>query len=275
MAKALVIPKGTRFGNLTVLEEAERTSKSRRQFLCQCDCGNKKIVPLADLRSGHSKTCGCRGTVLRRIRIEDYIHKRYGKLVVIGEAEQKKGERYRVKCRCDCGNIKDYSLLNLENKIMPTRSCGCGRNEHDGIKNRSKEKLYQTYDNMKQRCLNPKTPNYYNYGGRGIKVCSEWLEGYPKFRKWAMENGYKEGLTLDRIDNNGDYEPNNCRWVDMKIQSNNTRVNVFITYNGETHTIAEWSDITGIPYHRLQVRYQKGMDLNKVFSKDKLVNKSN
>jgi hypothetical protein len=98
---------------------------------------------------------------------------------------------------------------------------------------------------MKQRCNNPNAKCYERYGGRGIKICNEWYTFEP-FYKWALTTGYKEGLSIDRIDNNGNYEPNNCRWIDAKAQANNRRSSRFVTHNGETHTIAEWSNITGI-----------------------------
>lgn len=263
----LEIPSGTRFGHLVVIREAERKRGKIRQFLCRCDCGNEKTVVLGDLRSGHTSTCGCRSFAdARRINVQDYIGRRYGKLVVIGEGEQSKGDRFKVQCRCDCGTVKDYPLLNLENKYMPTRSCGCVRRIHDGIVNRSKEKLYGTYINMKNRCSNANIPGYDNYGGRGIKVCDEWYDSYPAFRTWALDNGYREGLTLDRINNDGDYEPSNCRWVSMKIQSNNTRRNIRIFYNGECHTLKEWSEITGINYHTLSYRYHQKWPVNRMFS---------
>ena len=267
--KALKIPSGTRFGKLTVVKEVEKIGKNRR-FLCKCDCGNETTVPLRDLRSGHTKTCGCRNLDLRRISIDDYIGKRYGMLVIIGEGKQELGKRYKVKCQCDCGSIKDYSLLNLLNPKMPTRSCGCARDIHEGIKARCKEKLYMTYSNMKQRCFNPNTPNYYNYGGRGITICDEWIDSYEAFRNWALNNGYDEGLTLDRENNDGNYEPSNCRWVNMKVQSNNKRDNTRITYLGETHSVSEWSDITGIRASRISARYKKGMPLERVFCREKL-----
>lgn len=179
---------------------------------------------------------------------------KFGKLTVIEEVGLDEHSHRVFKCKCDCGSIKNYTLINLTNKKSPTRSCGCMRNVHEGVKARCKEALYITYGNMKARCNNPNLPNYYNYGGRGISVCEEWQNSYASFRSWALNNGYAEGLTLDRIDNNGNYEPLNCRWVDMQVQANNTRVNKRITYNGETHTLSEWSRITGMTRGKLEYR---------------------
>ena len=107
-------------------------------------------------------------------------------------------------------------------------------------------KLYDVWCAAKARCNNPKNKNYKHYGGRGIKVCDEWENSFQAFYEWAMANGYKEGLSIDRIDNDGNYEPANCRWVTQEEQCNNRRTSHKLTYEGETHTITEWSKITGI-----------------------------
>lgn len=106
-------------------------------------------------------------------------------------------------------------------------------------------RLYKIWDSMKQRCLNPNNPQYNNYGGRGITIYAEWHD-FPNFMKWALQNGYCENLSIDRIDVNGNYHPGNCRWASQRTQNNNRRNNHLLTYNGRTHTIAEWGKITGI-----------------------------
>ena len=118
-------------------------------------------------------------------------------------------------------------------------------------------KLYQVWCMMKNRCQCPTSKYYKNYGGRGIKVCSEW-QSYEPFYEWAMSHGYKEGLSLDRIDNNNGYQPNNCRWADKVTQENNRRDNRFFEYKGERHTIAEWARIVGIDVRTLGYRFRKG-----------------
>lgn len=124
-------------------------------------------------------------------------------------------------------------------------------------------KLYFVYNSMKDRCKNKHTKNYKNYGGRGIRVCEEWDKGYEPFLDWALSNGYKEGLQLDRIDNNGNYCPENCRWVSCKQNRNNTRVNNLITYKNETHTISEWADIFKINYMTLYRRIFDSWDIER------------
>lgn len=127
----------------------------------------------------------------------------------------------------------------------------------------SHTRIYKVWCRMKSRCNNSNSSDYYLYGARGIGVCKEWTSSFEMFYKWAKENGYREGLTLDRIDVNGNYEPQNCRWVTMKIQSNNKRNNRLISFNGETRTIAQWSEITGISKDTIAHRLKIGWDTEK------------
>lgn len=119
----------------------------------------------------------------------------------------------------------------------------------------NKERLYRIWKNMRRRCNNTKSDYYENYGGRGIRVCSQW-DDYFTFRKWAISNGYKNDLTIDRINNDGNYTPSNCKWSTRKQQSNNTRSNVVITYKGVTKTASEWAEHLGLSkaaiYHRIE-----------------------
>lgn len=154
---------------------------------------------------------------------------RYGKLVVMEEAESiysKTGKMIRRwKCKCDCGNITIVRHGDLRNGS--TVSCGCYNYEKESAaktQGYSRTKLGNVFEGMKQRCNNPKNKNYEQYGGRGIKICTEWLNDPKKFFDWAIKNGYKEGLSIDRIDVNGNYEPDNCRWADNEAQCLNQRL---------------------------------------------------
>jgi hypothetical protein len=122
----------------------------------------------------------------------------------------------------------------------------------------TKSRIYSTWHNMKSRCYNPNTQHYNHYGGRGIIVCDEWKNSFQAFHKWAIENGYRDDLTIDRIDVNGNYEPSNCRWVDMYCQNNNTSKNRYITHNGETKTAAEWARQYGINTRLFSTRMRRG-----------------
>lgn len=162
------------------------------------------------------------------------------------------------KCECECGNksiVKSSNLLNGN-----TKSCGCLRKEKgkklgkESFKHgKTDTRLYVVWRKMKERCLNSNCKDYKNYGGRGIGICDEWLEFMP-FYKWAVKNGHQKHLTLDRINNEGDYKPNNCRFTTRKIQNNNRRDNRIIKFNGKKKTLSEWSDYTGINYKTLVSR---------------------
>lgn len=185
---------------------------------------------------------------------------RFGRLVVIRQAESKiypnKRKVTNWICKCDCGNVITTRADSLRNG--KTKSCGCIHQEIL-LKNIKKHgmagsRIYITWQNMKDRCINDKNINFKNYGGRGISVCSEWKDSFEEFYKWALKNGYSEELTIDRIDVNGNYEPNNCRWISLKEQSYNKRNNHFLTYRGVTKTIAEWADEYGMDYDTLHAR---------------------
>ena len=129
--------------------------------------------------------------------------------------------------------------------------------------------LRNVHSSMIQRCENPKRQQYSRYGGRGIKVCEEW-HNYEIFRKWALENGYRHPLKLDRIDNNGNYEPSNCRWISKKEQMNNRSSNTKYTYDGETHTLSEWADIYKINKETFYTRWSNGKRGTELFAPAKI-----
>lgn len=166
------------------------------------------------------------------------------------------------RCQCECGNTVIVRAENLHSGN--TRSCGCIEKERPNPTTHglSKTRLAKIYTAMKKRCYNPKYPEFYLYGGRGIKICDEWLNDKTSFFRWSYENGYIENATqaensIDRIDPNGDYSPENCRWVDSFVQANNTRRNVYYELNGESHTLTEWGRIVGINSGTLYGRVNK------------------
>lgn len=162
----------------------------------------------------------------------DLTGQRFGKLVVVecvGRRSFPGGSQYIAwKCKCDCGNEAIVSTSSLKNERHGTKSCGCLKIANNGTRTHglSKTKLYQKYRNMVDRCYKESAEKYSIYGARGIKVCDEWRDkksGRNNFLTWALNNGYSDGLTLDRIDVNGDYCPENCRWTDSSVQSFNRR----------------------------------------------------
>ena len=184
------------------------------------------------------------------------IGERYGRLLVVERANDyisKSGGAHRkYVCVCDCGNRVEV----LKEHLMSGRqkSCGCLRKENGRPTHREiHTRLYKIWGNMCNRCPNPNNPAWHRYGGRGITVCDEW-KSFECFRDWAKANGYSESLTIDRKDNNGGYNPTNCRWVDNFTQANNKQNNRLIEYNGEIKTVAEWANIVNIPYKTLYRR---------------------
>ena len=188
---------------------------------------------------------------------------KFERLTVLREHSKTKNGKYKWLCKCECGAEKVIASSDLVNN--KTKSCGCLRNEkrfltstkHGHTKGGKIPKLYNVWSTMKSRCLNKNNEKYHNYGGRGIKVCDEWLEFDP-FYRWSKENGYKEGLSIDRIDVNGNYSPDNCRWADIETQSYNKRETVKVMVNGKEQTLKELSLTTGINMKTLSTRYVKG-----------------
>lgn len=191
--------------------------------------------------------------------LKDLTGQRFGKLVVIRRAENIHRKAAWL-CKCDCGNEKVVQSWNLVKGC--TKSCGCLTYEVDHktsiTHGQSYTRLYTVWIGMKQRCYYKKHKHYADYGGRGIRVCDEWVNSFADFYEWANENGYNDSLTIDRIDSNGDYSPENCRWATYRTQNNNTRSNHFLTLNDETHTIGEWSKITGLPRTTIYNRIKRG-----------------
>lgn len=173
------------------------------------------------------------------------------------------------ECICSCG--KTVYVRGSMLRSGRQKSCGCYSADcsHDRAFKHGfcdKERLYNVWGLMRNRCNNPKSAHYNLYGGRGIKVCDEW-SSYLKFREWALGNGYDDSLTLDRIDSNGDYCAENCRWVSQKAQCNNKRNNHYITYNGETKTMSEWAEYLNISYHVIRNRINNyGWNIKRAFT---------
>ena len=187
----------------------------------------------------------------------DLTGHKYGRVTVVSYFGHKNGKT-AWNCLCECGNTFVTNGNSL--RTGRTSSCGCYKNERrakanikHGLKHHP---LYKVHQTMKRRCYNKNDKKYKNYGARGIKICDEWLgeDGFVNFYHWAINNGFKQdklpnGLnkySIDRIDNDGNYEPSNCRWVDMKEQSCNKSVSHYITLNGKTQCVKKWLDELGV-----------------------------
>jgi len=207
MPKRLEITPGDRYGKLVIVQESGKRD-GHRYFLCECDCGNKKIMGLSDLRTGHSKSCGCLKNDATRAR---------------------------------------FTTHGL--------SGGAGK----------ETRLYKIWKRMRQRCGNPNHKDYKYYGGRSITVCEEW-NNYKKFYDWAISNGYRDDLTIDRIDNNGNYGPDNCKWSTRKEQVRNSRHNRRTLFNGKMKITVEWAEALGIKSSILNVRFHRGWTIEKALT---------
>ena len=187
----------------------------------------------------------------------DIIDQRFGRWVVLEFALIDKKNTAYWRCKCDCGEERVVSGTSL--RRGSTKSCGCLRRENTSKSTRkhglSESPLERTRNNMVQRCTNPNSTHYKHYGGRGIIVYEEWRRNPASFYKWAYDNGYEEYLTIERINNNGNYEPDNCRWATIQEQNNNQRSNKLLTYKGETKNLKQWSKDTGIKYATIYRRF--------------------
>ena len=196
------------------------------------------------------------------------VNQTFGRLIVTDFAYSKNSRSF-WKCKCSCGNEKIILGKDLRNGHI--NSCGCLRVETSRKRmtthGATYSRLYNIWCTMKQRCEHPiKEKHVKDYKNRGITVCAEWHD-FAVFQKWAFENGYKDNLSIDRIDNNKGYYPENCRWADNITQANNKRNNVLITYNNKTQTIAQWARELGIKYNCLDERLRKGWSIEKAFTK--------
>lgn len=194
----------------------------------------------------------------------DISGQKFGKLTAI-KCVEKANYTSKWLCKCDCGNDKITRIDSLLSGRC--RSCGClnqnRKCKHGGAKNGKTERLYHVWQDMKNRCYNKNIKHFDRYGGRGITVCEEWLRDYGKFREWAINNGYDENAnhgecTLDRINNNIGYSPENCRWVSMSIQDNNRSTNKYYEYSGESHTISDWCRKLGLNCRLVESRIERG-----------------
>lgn len=206
----------------------------------------------------------------------DLTGQKFGRLTVLSRCEENNRGYAQWLCKCDCGNTKIVRTDLL--KSGRVRSCGCIAREIHSKKcrelglsrithNKSNTRLYKIYMNMKDRCNRVNCPAYKDYGGRGIKVCNEWENDFNKFYEWSINNGYDDKLTIDRVDNNKGYSPDNCRWVDRKAQCLNTRYNIYITYNNKTKTLKEWTDELSLPYLKIWKRLHRGWSFERAIEK--------
>ena len=195
-------------------------------------------------------------------------NQKFGRLTVVRELGRSRSGGTLWLCKCDCGGEKVVSSDSL--RQGKTRSCGCIKREQNlemfVTHGETGSPLWKLWNNVRNRCNNPNNHKYANYGERGIKVCSEWETNYTAFRDWCMANGYTKGLTIERIDVNGDYSPSNCIFATQKTQQNNRTNNHQITYKGVTKTLAQWAEHLGMRYSMLEHRINRGWSVEDAFT---------
>lgn len=211
---------------------------------------------------------------------KDITGKRFGKLTVIRRAGTNKNRAALWECVCDCGAYKTITGSAL--RTGHTQSCGCLQKKIAGntiksfnktglrskgryLHGENKTKLHNIWVNMRARCNNPKWDHYDRYGGRGISVCDEWNDSYISFRDWALSHGYEDGLEIDRIDNDGNYEPENCKWSNREEQVNNRSNTVFVTIDGVKKPLSVWCREKNVDYKTAHAKLKKGIPPIEIF----------
>ena len=270
MGRKAVDISGQRFGNLVAIERSDIIDNNGRAlWKCRCDCGKEIIAPGSVLRRGLKTNCGGKDDKIRNEKeqfvkgknVKDLTGKRFDKLTVLRLDKVENKTSYWI-VKCDCGNIKSIRGDTL--KVI--RSCGCIKKEQDiinlNIKNHHElthHPAYHIWHHMVDRCDNPENQAYSDYGGRGIKVCNEWHD-IRKFCEWADKNGFKGGqnLSIERIDVNGNYCPENCCWIPRNEQSKNQRRTIRMTIGEEEKPLWEWAEIYGVDYQTVRQRYHNG-----------------
>jgi hypothetical protein len=200
--------------------------------------------------------------------LEDLVGKKYFRLTVVAFSHHcREGKRHWL-FRCECGNPVTSTASSVSGGWR--KSCGCLRKEKSAVTGKRNtthgmtgSRLAATWSGMRQRCYNPKAVNYADYGGRGIRICDEWLEDPATFYRWALENGYRDDLEIDRENNDGYYEPGNCRFITLIDNQNNKRNNVRLEHGGESLTVAQWARRAGIHRDTFTSRLELGWPIKK------------
>ena len=195
-------------------------------------------------------------------KIKDIAGQKFNMLTAVKIAQR---NPLKWECKCDCGNTAYVSSRNLIHGKQ--KSCGCLSHRGNPKHNQCYTRVYRIYAKIKRRCFIVDDAAYSRYGGRGITMCDEWKDSFEVFSKWAYANGYKDNLSIDRIDNNGNYCPENCRWVDDYCQSNNRRNNLKYTFDGKTQTLSQWCREKNMSYKVVWYRLSKGWKFEDAITK--------
>ena len=256
---------GKQYHKLTVLKNIGITN-GRTTWLCRCDCGKEVEVIGRSLTNGNTKSCGCyRKEVVSKLRSNDLNGRTFGRLKIICKSGSTARGILWV-CRCDCGERREILSASLTNGN--TKSCGCARNESNVARSKTHgltcSPEYVVWSALKSRCLNPNNLDYPSYGGRGITICEQWLS----FEAFYIDMGPRpdKGYSVERCDNNGNYDPSNCHWVTVKEQSRNKRNTRYVEYEGQSISMAEVAEKADVNYDNLKYLLNKGFTASKAIT---------
>lgn len=263
---------GKKVNFLTVMERSENSKSGATMWLCKCDCGNEKEFRSNLLTKGKAYSCGCKR---RKPPIKDItgFENEYLKVLGLSEIRTTNARCHHWICICkSCG--KEFIADTGRIKSEGVKGCGCTHykkvSESRKTHGMTNTRLYSIWAGMKSRCYNKNEAAYKNYGGRGITVCEEWKNNFESFYEWSLKNGYSDSLTIDRIENDKGYSPENCRWATNIEQVRNRRCALLYTINGKEKTLKEWCDIYNQKYKVVYNRiFIYGYDLKQALTKKK------
>ncbi len=220
-------------------------------WLCRCDCGNEKVVRGSSLKGMKVKSCGCLAIANGRLRALDIQGQKFGRLLAIRPTGARTGGSVVWECLCDCGATAFTSVAKL--REGGTKSCGCLCREVHTTHGMSGSPEYRVWRSMLDRCSNPNSSRWHTHGSRGIKVCDSWSSSFDNFYK-DMGSRPHDGLSLERVNNSGNYEPGNCKWGTATEQAENRRTTRLFTLDGTTQSLKAWCRALDIPYLRTYKR---------------------
>ncbi len=261
---------GRTFGKLLAVSEVGRATNDKNPiYSCVCECGKIKEIRKQSLLSGHTKSCGC---LYRGKPTTDVIGKRFGRLVVLRQSGKDSYNNVKYLCECDCGK-ETIVYGHVLRRRKGTKSCGClsvekvreSMTTHGQAKHDKPTPEYKAWQQLKHRCSSIKNKNYFNYGGRGIKVCDRWINSFENFYA-DMGNRPSKNHSIERGDNDLGYNPENCYWGTTEQQSRNKRNNHWIEYNGRKMIIGDWARELNIVGSTIRRRLKMGQSFEFIYN---------
>lgn len=258
------ITAGQICGKLTVTSHAGYGAKGHPRWLCRCECGGEKVAFETALSQGRTKSCGCLQSAGSMKKLMAEVGRKYGMLTVLGFSHRTDDNRCMFDCICDCGIAVTTNIYTMRQGKARSCGCQCDQTRHGMVYTPE----HKSWSGMIHRCNNKSHKNYDRYGGRGIAVCERWL-GPSGFENFYADMGPKPTRlhSIDRINNDGNYEPGNCRWATMREQQGNKRNNIMLTIGGETMNVADWARKLNLPPKRIYQWVSKGVNYQEKMEK--------